>query len=278
MQPRRAFLSTLAQLLAPVARSAAAPPLSPTASIAVFGLFHPRELWVRTANGTARFRSTTGLARLAPDDFVLIVPGQIERRFRGALEIRPTNNQLLAVVTMDLETAVASVVAAESVPAAPDETLKAQAIVARSFYLASGRRHSAFHFCDTTHCQFLRACPALSSPANRAAQATRGLALAYRNRAFAPFYSAACGGHTRSLGGLHNISAEQYPYFAVNCDYCLKHPGEPVRGHRLGMCQLGAAAMARAGATFSEILNRYYPATTVEPWPAGTSQTPSKLT
>jgi stage II sporulation protein D len=34
-------------------------------------------------------------------------------------------------------------------------------------------------------------------------------------------------------------------------------------GHGVGLCQQGAAAMARAGADFRTILNHYFPATTM---------------
>ena len=87
---------------------------------------------------------------------MLSVPGRIERRFRGTLEVASRGGALEAVVSLDIETAVASVVAAESPPGAPLEALKAQAVVARSYYLATRGRHAGFDFCDTTHCQFLR--------------------------------------------------------------------------------------------------------------------------
>ena len=76
------------------------------------------------------------------------------------------------MVTMDLETAVASVVAAESPPGAGLESLKAQAVVARSFLVAAHGRHARSDFCDTTHCQFLREPPAEGSLAERAARNT----------------------------------------------------------------------------------------------------------
>jgi peptidoglycan hydrolase-like amidase len=51
---------------------------------------------------------------------------------------------------MDLEVAVASAVAAETLPGTPLEALKAQANVTRSYDLA-GRRHAGFDLCDTKH-------------------------------------------------------------------------------------------------------------------------------
>ena len=76
-----------------------------------------------------------------PVDFTLAVPGKIARHYRGALELKPDSRVLTAVVTMDMETAVASVVAAESTVDAPSEALKAWAVAARSYFVAGKGRH-----------------------------------------------------------------------------------------------------------------------------------------
>jgi stage II sporulation protein D len=159
---------------------------------------------------------------------------------------------------MDRETAVASIVAAESPPGAPMEARKAQAVVARSFLIASRGRHDGFDFCDTTHCQFLREPASPASMARRAQEATANLALTYEGRPIAALYSANCGGRTRTLAEA-GWQTEAYPYFAVDCPA----RGE-IAGHRIGMCQTGAAELARRGATFREILSRYFPATSIE--------------
>jgi peptidoglycan hydrolase-like amidase len=224
--------------------------------IGVFGLFHPAELTVKPAHGevlTLRLAEMVAPFRAAPGDFQLSVPGRIERRFRGRLEVRADGGELLAAVTMDLETAVASVVAAESPPGASLEALKAQAVVARSFYVAARGRHHGFDFCDTTHCQFLRQPPEPQDPAWLAAAQTRGLILRYEGRALPAMYSANCGGRT----GVQ-AQSEGYPYFEVSC----LRKGER-RGHGLGLCQEGGAAMARAGSDFRVILAHYYPNTRV---------------
>jgi stage II sporulation protein D len=201
-------------------------------------------------------------------------------------------------------------VEAESPPSAPLEALKAQAIATRSFLIAGKGRHKDFDFCDTTHCQFLRQPPEADRPAAQAAAATRGLILAYKGEAFAAMYSASCGGRTHSFEEL-GIRSRGYPYFAVICDYCRRHPerwaatlsetdaanlypteasrlklarklgwkvvpsnsystsAKPAgvvlegsgAGHGIGLCQRGAAGMARKGATFRTILDHYYPNT-----------------
>lgn len=162
-----------------------------------------------------------GLASVT--EFVVTVPGKLARHYQGKLEIVPQARELVVIVAMELETAVASIVMAESPPEAPIEALKAQAVATRSFLVAGKGRHKGFDFCDTTHCQFLRQAPELGSRASQAVAATRGLVLAYKGEAFAAMYSASCGGRTHSLEEL-GITVRGYPYYAVDCDYCRRHP------------------------------------------------------
>jgi peptidoglycan hydrolase-like amidase len=251
--------------------------LAASVRIGVFGLFHPVELEVEAAPGTVLVVESNGrtqvlegvhVARLrsaatvtgrdgAEARFILSVPGKIRREFHGRLEVRTREGLLTAIVEMDRETAVASIVAAEGPPGAPIEARKAQAIVARSFLAASHGRHDGFDFCDTTHCQFLREPPAAGTAALQAQEETRGLVVAYQGRVIATLYSANCGGRTRTLeeAGWH---VDGYPFFSVDCPA----PGAS-SGHRIGMCQVGAGEMARRGSTFREILNHYFPATTI---------------
>ena len=86
------------------------------------------------------------------------------------------------VVSMDVETAVASIIDAEAPGDAPLEFLMAQAIASRSFLVAARTGHVGFDFCDTTHCQFLRGPALAGSPASIAAARTTGLCLYYEGR------------------------------------------------------------------------------------------------
>ena len=158
-----------------------------------------------------------------PVDFMLAVPQKIRRHYYGILEIRPSAGILTAIVTMDRETAVASVVAAESMPESPVEALKAQAVAARSYLVAGRGRHRGFDFCDTTHCQFLRDPPPPGSPAAGATAATRGLVLAYDSRPIAAMYTRSCSGRTRTPAEV-GLSPAAYPYFSVECEHCRAHP------------------------------------------------------
>lgn len=248
-----------------------------------------------------------------PADFVLAIPGKISRRYHGTLEITPLDGSLLAIVSVDQETAVASVVAAESTSDTPLEALKAQAVAARSYFAAGRGRHHDFDFCDTTHCQFFRDPPPRGSAVDVATEATRDLVLAFNDQLFPAMYTRSCSGftHTPSQVGIHSAA---YPYYPVDCGYCRSHPvkwttklslhdaaqlrssnelsrlevdrqlgwstvpsndfiaireGDHVllrgvgNGHGIGLCQAGAKAMGQSGATFREILNHYYPNTSI---------------
>ncbi len=202
-------------------------------------------------------------------EFSLEVPGKLSRTYQGALTIQKGRKELIAVVTMDLETAVASAVAAESPPGAPQEALNAQAIVARSYYAGNRARHHDFDFCDTTHCQFLRSPPPAGSPAERAAAETRGLVLTFgeKDTVLPAMYSAYCGGRTRTLAEAgFKPSPGSYPYYAVPDAYCRRNRPAHLAygpGHGIGMCQHGAAALAAAGSGYRAILRHYYPNTTL---------------
>jgi stage II sporulation protein D len=137
--------------------------------------------------------------------------------------VKTENGEVDPVVSMELETAVGSVVQAETAPDAPLEALKAQAVVTRS-YLVEGRgRHHNFDFCDLTHCQVLREPPYADSPVAQAVRATQGLVIAYEDRPVAAMFTRSCGGRTHTPAEL-GIPVNGYPYFGVVCDYCYKNP------------------------------------------------------
>jgi stage II sporulation protein D len=175
---------------------------------------------VHWAAGSASGEARTLRAR-ASGAVTVAVPGKIAREYQGALEVSARGSVLIPVVVMDSETAVASVVAAESGEGAPMEALKALAIVARSYYRAAKGRHAGFDFCDTTHCQFLRQVPPQGTAAYLAARTTEGRVLSFDGSVVEALFSASCGGHTRTLGEA-GMAAGSYPYYSVECEAC-KH-------------------------------------------------------
>lgn len=263
-----------------------------TVRIGVLSLFHPKTLTL-TADHTITLlldgtphtfdphhtsllqASEQGIAvdsvpahslSLPADVFTLGVPNKLARSYRGALTVTSRRGVLVPVITIDTELAVASIVAAESPPGAPLEAFKAQAIATRSYLLGNPHAHRDFDACDTTHCQFLRSPPAASSPAASATRATRNIVLTWRPslestpNIVAAMYSRSCGGQTRTLAA---PDPTRYPFYPVLCDFCRRHPEVRANTHGVGLCQLGAADLARRGKTYSQILALYYPNTTL---------------
>lgn len=154
---------------------------------------------------------------------LLEIQGKIRRRYEGTLDVKAKNGEIIPVVEMDLEIAVASVVQAETIPDTPLEALKAQAVVSRSYMVAGRGRHTDFDFCDTTHCQFLREPPVAGSPAAQATAATRGIVLTYDDKPVAAMFTRSCGGDTRTPAEI-GLPSAAYPYYSVRCEICSKNP------------------------------------------------------
>src|SRR6185369_7299103 len=110
-----------------------------TVKIGVFGLFHPTKLIVEAPRSQVLLFNGTPLvsreirtgepvthvaARNGGDtEFVLNIPGKIRRTFYGTLEVVTVDGELVSIVTMDREQAVAAVVAAEYPSNPPLEAL-----------------------------------------------------------------------------------------------------------------------------------------------------------
>ena len=260
--------------------------IAATVHISVLGSWNPVQLDLQPAKGAilivetqgrtevlqgARTVTLTGPARVSGSNgamvrFLLGVPGGEQREYIGKLEVRRLGYRLLAIVEMDRETAVASIVDAEGAAGMPFEARKAQAVVTRSYLVGAHNRHEGFDFCDTEHCQLLKHLAPVGGEASTAAIATRRQVLTYKGEVVAALYSASCGGHTKSLAQSYwtgaAIPQPGYPFYSVAC---------PLRGHAsghgVGMCQLGAIEIAQHGYSARIILGHYFPETTIETLP-----------
>lgn len=240
----------------------------------VFGLLKPQSLIVRGLKN-ARLHCASGreLAILEPQTkfklergaraveisgpdaqavpFVLEIPGVIRREYLGRLTVNWNGAELVPIVTMQREIAVASIVGAElPIGGSARETLMAQAVLARSFLAGTpAPRHACAFFCDTTHCQFLRS---PSDESRRAALRTEGILLGADKTVVAAQYSAACGGTTR------HGRRDGFEYQSVSCQTCRQlHLAR--RGHGWGLCQEGARELGKGGMRWSGILATYFP-------------------
>jgi stage II sporulation protein D len=164
----------------------------------------------------------------------------VNRRYEGAFSVEARGGELIVIVTMPLEAYVAAVTAGETPPDTPFEALRAQAIVARSYALAAGRRHEEAQACDLAHCQVLRGAGA-ARHLERSRDATRdtaGIVLRLPDGSIAatPFH-ASCGGHTSDPVAV--FGAPDHTGAAAIPDIC---PASPWRAELLRALVAEAAA------------------------------------
>jgi len=178
------------------------------------------------------------------------------------------------VQLMDLEEYLRGVVPHEMSPSWPIEALKAQAVAARTFAMATlaplGKpRHAPdADVCTADHCQ---AWSPDTSPRTDAAEiSTAGRYLKYGNRIATAYFFGHCSGRTKSV-------AEVWGGDAPWCQPvdCLTKSPPPLFGHGIGLCQDGARLMAERGYDYEMILRHYYTDVTIAI--AGVDLPPSQL-
>ena len=101
---------------------------------------------------------------------------------------------------MDLEEYVAAALAGESAAFRSEQALSAMAVAARTYAVRFAGRHRSegYDFCETTHCQDIRA-GAIAERLRRAAESTEGELLWFLGAPAATFYSKDCGGVRESV-------------------------------------------------------------------------------
>jgi SpoIID/LytB domain protein len=151
---------------------------------------------------------------------------QTERqRFKGSLKIIRQDGGLTAVDTIGIEEYLRSVISSEMSAGSPAESLRAHAVISRSWLLSQviGRRrpasepgfidteaeyirwfdreeHALYDVCADDHCQRYQGITRISSPeVDAAVAATRGLVLVYGGEVCDARYSKCCGGTTESF-------------------------------------------------------------------------------
>ena len=114
--------------------------------------------------------------------------------------ITARNGALVIVVTLPVESYVERVVASESGPADSAESLKALAIVVRSFALHEAHGHADYDLCDSTHCQLLHwgGNGERAAAAHAATLATAGETLWFHGQRALAYFGKDCGGRTAS--------------------------------------------------------------------------------
>jgi stage II sporulation protein D len=126
--------------------------------------------------------------------------------YRGSLEIRSGGKGLKAINAVDLESYVRGVVAKESPASWPIEALKAQAVAARSYALASPIKGGGFDQYADTRSQVYGGIKAETAATNKAVADTALEVVMYGGAVAQTFFFSTSGGHTENnenvfLGG-----------------------------------------------------------------------------
>lgn len=156
----------------------------------------------------------------ADEDFIYVN----DRQYRGEIVLHLTEDGILAVDELPLETYLVGLINAEASSKWPIEALKAQAVVARTFALKKSeeRRSKLFDLRDDVSDQVYPG-SALEDPESVAAvEGTRSQALTWRGELINAYYHSTCGGHTASSA---EVWGTDFQYLSgVACDWCIDSP------------------------------------------------------
>jgi stage II sporulation protein D len=132
------------------------------------------------------------------------------RRYPGRLSALAEGAFIRFIDEVEVEDYLPSVVSEEA-EGSPPAALEAQAVVSRTFALASRNRHKddGYDLCDLAHCQLYKGLDEVTAPADEASKRTRGEVLLLGGIGLKPaFFHSACGGHTSRAGDVFGEGAE----------------------------------------------------------------------
>lgn len=142
--------------------------------------------------------------------------------YRGTLEIRDKG---LLINVLDFEHYLAGVVPSEVPAYFPAESLKAMAVVARTYGLSHLKRHKEYDVCAEVHCQVYRGLANEAETTNAAIKATTGQQLEFNGKPADTTFHAACGGVGVDVWRTWPGNA-QVPYLKGRLDSSVTYPGE----------------------------------------------------
>ncbi len=148
-----------------------------------------------------------------------------ERVFRGNVNIIRTEElKLLVINEIDLEDYLKGVLYHEVSHWWPIETLKAQAIAARTYALnqRSARLGKDYDLTSDIYSQVYGGRGSERGRTNMAVELTRGMVLTYNKEIFPAYYHAACGGYTEDASNLWKTDLP--PLKVRKCNFCRLSP------------------------------------------------------
>lgn len=143
-----------------------------------------------------------------------------DKEYRGKLQIlhETRSHTLVPVNILPLDEYVQGIMAAEMPAQFPQEALRAQAVLARTYALKHLGKHKAhgYDLCDTQNCQVYGGVNSETEPGNAAVESTFGQTMQYKNKPIESLFSANCGGATQSA---KDAGWTDTPYLQTVSDY-----------------------------------------------------------
>jgi stage II sporulation protein D len=141
-----------------------------------------------------------------------------DRWYRGKVRLMSQNGGMIAVNHVSLEDYLYSVVGAEAVASWPLESLKAQAVSARSYalYKKNTSGSSIFDLDTTQATQVYKGLDTEYTTTHQAVDGTRGQVMTYNKRVILAVFHSSSGGHTENV---EDIWTSALPYLRAVADY-----------------------------------------------------------
>jgi stage II sporulation protein D len=147
----------------------------------------------RVGNG-ARFEGPGALRLLGP-----ALNSVTSGLYRGAIEVRTEGSGVTAINVLDIDSYVRGVVAGEMPSSWPLEALKAQAVTARTYALATRKTSGLFDQYPDTRSQVYRGVTGESVRSDAAVRQTAGRIITYGGEPAVTYYFSTSGGHTENV-------------------------------------------------------------------------------
>lgn len=183
---------------------------------------------VKTAKGKIIFgkKQFTSDIKIVPrrTDQKITVDG---KRYKGNIVLKINNRKKLTVINeLGLEEYICGIMTKEVAPSWSFESLKAQAVVARTFAIKNLGKHGSngFDLCSQTHCQVYGGFDSEDERSNKAVYDTAGEVLKYNGEIINALYHSSCGGRTEDVKNVWNDSKTENPEYltGVKCGFCEK--------------------------------------------------------
>jgi len=131
-----------------------------------------------------------------------------KRKYRGYFQILNSKRGMTLTNRIELEQYLRGVLKMEVNPGWPMESLKAQAIISRTYAIKHKGRHAkdGFDICAKPHCQVYRGVNAEDSTLDRAIKQTDGMILKYGNDIASTFFHSDSGGATANVATVWSSS------------------------------------------------------------------------